>query len=489
MNHGRALAFVPALLAMLGLPAPAEALPEAPAAYCAVYEDMPLCRGRLPECSLCHTSTSHAAWNPYGQSLKEALPQGVSFAGALPSALRAIEADDADSDGFSNLDELSLGTAPGAAASIPETSAGPSGGSEPNPEYAVGRYDAAYAYRRASALYCGRSPSYEEMRPFRDRAADPAHLRTLLHERVETCLSSAYWKKEGLVRIADDRIRPIKNLGQDSQVFIAIPMPSLTGEVRMRSTMGDYRYDYRLWVHALTGNRDARDLLLAQYYVEERPDGTEEVTYEQCPKSDPKATAGGQKLPKEHRAGMITTMWFLTRNTMFTDLPRTTAAAAFRAYLGADISKMQGLRPVAGEPDDVDGMGVDAPRCAVCHSTLDPLAYAFARYSGFSFSPWTVLDLVLAGTMDGEFGTYDDARPKTRMPAWSDAEQQPVLLGSPCRVCVSGPRWPRARTSSRGTSRTRSSCTRSRPSRRERRPPSSTRCGPRCVRTATRPTS
>ena len=80
---------------------------------------------------------------------------------------------------------------------------------------------------------------------------------------------------------------------------------------------------------------------------------------------------------------MLTTQWFLGLNTMFSAMPRTTAAQAYRAYLGADISAGEGLRPVDGEPTDVDNKGVDAAGCAGCHSTLDPLTYPFSRYNGF----------------------------------------------------------------------------------------------------------
>jgi hypothetical protein len=88
-------------------------------------------------------------------------------------------------------------------------------------------------------------------------------------------------------------------------------------------------------------------------------------------------------VPAERRAGMLTTRWNLVANTMFTDVPRTTAAQAYRAYLGLDIAKMEGLEPVGGEPIDYDDKGVDQEVCAACHSTLDPLTYPFSRYNGF----------------------------------------------------------------------------------------------------------
>lgn len=415
----------------VGLASVAWAKPEAPVVYCATYPNAAQCMGKVPACQHCHVSTFPASWNAYGQALQSALDPNRGFGEALPEALMAVEELDSDADGASNLDEIFMGTEPGDGGSSPSDEAAPEAVQRPNPDYRVGEYDPAFAYKRASILYCGHSPSYEAMQPFRDPSAQASQLRQLLHERVQACLDGDYWIGEGLPRLADDRIRPIANLGQDSEVFITIPVESLAGEVKLRSTMGDYRFDYRLWVHALSGSRDARDLLLAQYFVVEHDDGSWALTEDLIPKADQKATAGGQLLERPYRAGMITTMWFLTRNTMFSALPRTTAAAAYRSYLGADISKMEGLIPVAGEPDDIDKKGVDAPRCAVCHSTLDPLAYAFAPYTGFSFSIITVANLLVFGELSGDFGIYDPTRPTTLMPGWSDAEQQPVLFGKP----------------------------------------------------------
>jgi hypothetical protein len=425
---GTPMALAACTLGLQFLENTALARPEGPRAFCTVYMDKPECMGSVPQCSLCHDSTFPATWNSYGLAIKGALGQGA-FEQTLPAALTAIEGQDSDLDGVANGAELAAGTLPGSDLSRPMEQDAGADQLPPNPEYAIGKYDLAYAYKRASVLYCGRSASYEDMRPFRDAAKRPEELKALLHERVEQCLGGEYWLKEGLMRLADDRIRPIRNLGQDAEVFITLPIESLFGEVRLRSTMGDYRFDYRLWTYVLSGNRDARDLLLAQYHVLENPDGSWSTTEELIPKTDEMATAGGQRLEKEYRAGMITTMWFLTRNTMFTDLPRTTAAAAYRSYLGNDISKMQGLIPVAGEPDDIDDKGVDAPRCAACHSTLDPLSYAFASYTGFEFDLFTVTDIIIFGQMDGLFGMYMPDRAVARMPRWSPAEQQPVLLG------------------------------------------------------------
>jgi Protein of unknown function (DUF1585) len=109
---------------------------------------------------------------------------------------------------------------------------------------------------------------------------------------------------------------------------------------------------------------------------------------------------------------------------MFSSLPRVTGAQAYRSYLGADIASNEGLRPVAGEPVDIDDKGVDAPRCANCHSTLDPLSYPFADYEG----------VVISVTVP--FGSYDPGRAKRLMPAWDPARQKASLLGKPVKDLV-----------------------------------------------------
>lgn len=364
---------------------------------------------------MCHDSTYPPAWNKYGLSIIGQMKRDVSFAEALPKALEAVASQDADSDGVVNLDEIKGGTFPGDAQSFwkaPAVQKGPD-----NPSYQVGSYDLAFAYRRASVLYCGQSPSFEEMQALRDPKAKPDQLRAKLHERLNTCLHAAYWRNEGLKRLADNRIRPAKNAGNESNVMIGM----------YRLVIGDYEWDYRLWQYVLTDDRDARDLLLAQYFVREGKDGKWETTEEMIAKTDPTAIAGGQLLEKDKRVGMLTTQWFLARNTMFSELPRTSAAAAYRSYLGADISQTQGLKPVPNEPDDVDNKGVKEARCASCHSTLDPLAYAFTKYEGISTNRGMVE--LPNGERNFPFGVFDEARPTRVIPGWSDDEQQAVIFG------------------------------------------------------------
>lgn len=398
----RALVFSVAALAGTA----AHARPEGPRVFCETYPDVPECAGRVVTCATCHTSPDPPAWNSYGLALLAARGAG-EFADAVPEALRVIEADDADGDGVSNLDEIRLGTRPGDARSVwlpPEDPPGTAW--TPNPWYDVEGYDAAFALRRIMVLYCGQSPTYEQLQDLRGLADDPDAQHVRLHEQLESCLQSAWWEQIGVRELADPKIKPIRAVGADTNVVIS----------GVRVVLADYEWDYRLWRWVLTDDRDLRDLLRAQYHVQEPSPGVlMPVEGVIADPPDSGQIAGGQPLQVDRRAGMLTTQWFLMSNTMFSVLPRTTAAQAYRAYLGMDISLSQGILPVDGEPTDIDHKGVALPACANCHSTLDPLAYAFAYYAGILFPFGT--------------GTYSPTRPLAKMPGWDPEVQQTVLLG------------------------------------------------------------
>ncbi|WP_152629537.1 hypothetical protein [Haliangium ochraceum] len=401
----------PLLLAgvLLGTGSVAQARPGAPAALCQSYGDADVCQGRLPTCATCHTSTAPVSWNAYGDQVRDALAPG-RFDEALADALRAIELDDADGDGVANLDELMLGTEPGDAGDAwPYCESEQSYEKTPSASPLAAGYDFARAFKRIRILYCGQSPSYDELRSFAELAAGPdgpdgpGRAYDALHDELARCLDSAYWRDQALVRLADPRVRPVFAVGASSPIGLII---------------GDYEYDYRLFSYVMTGDRDVRDLLLADYHVERADDGALVPVQGviAVPPDAPEYGGSGQPLVPERRAGMITTQWFLAINTMFSAVPRTTAAQAMRAYLGADIAKEQGIWPIPGEPVDVDEKGVDAPQCASCHSTLDPLSYAFAYYEG----------IVAEGA-----GAYNPARPAQLIPGWRD--NQGMLFGEPVR--------------------------------------------------------
>lgn len=379
----------------------ADARPTVPRLFCDAYPEHPECNGALVTCETCHASTDPMVWNAFGAAVGTALA-GTPVESGLADALRQIEDVDSDGDGVLNLDEIVLGTNPGRAESlwlpIPE----PVGD---NDDYELGLYDVAFAYRRAMVLYCGHSPSYEDLTAIRGKGDDAARAR--LHEDLALCLDGAYWRRTGLRELADPKVKPIASVGADTTVVIA----------GFRVVLADYHWDYRLWRYLMSDDRDMRELLTAQYHVVEDPQtGTLSPIEGVIPTPDPMAIDGGQPLDVQHRAGMLTTQWFLMSNTMFSELPRTTAAQAYRAYLGMDISKHEGIWPVEGEPADVDDRGVAAPACAQCHSTLDPLAYAFAYYTG----------IILEGM---QTGIYVPERPSELIPTWNDAPRVSTVLG------------------------------------------------------------
>lgn len=386
---------------------PAQARPSGPVKFCEAYPSSPDCMGRFATCDTCHTSTEPPAWNQYGASLLAELA-GEDFDAGLPAAMARVEDVDADGDGETNLDEILVGTNPGNAESIwlpvPEVEG------DENPWYAVGSYDPHLAFRRAMTLYCGQSPSYAQRQDF--AALPDDEKREALHHALSICLDGEYWRDLGLRELADKRVRPLFAIGADTNVEIQ----------GIRVALADYWWDYRMWRYILSDDRDLRELLTATYHVDDDGAGGLVPIDGPIPGTFALGT-GGQPLPAEHRAGMLTTQWFLMSNTMFSGLPRTTAAHAYRAFLGMDISKDEGIVPVAGEPLDVDHKGVTEPTCAVCHSTLDPLAYAFAYYRGIT-SP--VQDT----------GTYDPERPAELIPNWDPERQQSMLLGQPVRSVV-----------------------------------------------------
>lgn len=384
----------------MALSSVAEARPTGPRAFCETYPDAPECMGRLIACNECHTSTQPVGWNGYGGTILGAL-DGRPFDEGLPDALRKVEMVDSDGDGLVNIEEIELGTDPGDALSSWMPRPEPEG--EPNPVYDVGYYDPAFAYRRVSLLFCGHSPSYEQMQEF--EGLDVQTQTVVLHDTLSECLESRYWIVEALPELAHPKIRPVQAYGLDTTVQIS----------GRAITLADYNWDYRLWQYVLTGDRDARELLTAKYFVDIDEQGQWKIIEDEVPNPSGRF-GGGQPLPPEHRAGMLTTQWNLLINIMFAGVPRVAAGHAYREYLGLNLSLLEGVRPVAGEPLDIDERGVAQADCAQCHSTLDPLAYGFAAYEGIDLRN---LDRT---------GTFRPERPVERVPGWEEICPTMVIL-------------------------------------------------------------
>ncbi len=372
-----------ALALTLTLAAPAVARPSAPAQFCASYPSAPACAGGPAACGQCHFSPP--ARNDYGAAVAAALAPGAPrplsddvFAAGLAEALAAVEGLDADGDGATNRDEIEAGSSPGDPASRP------AGGCDPALESEGFRpcgYDPRYTFRKVHLDFCGRSATFDENDAFA-RTADP---KAELHAALDRCLRSEAWrgKDGGLWRLAHRKIRPNQSIKSGEG---AGPVP-----------LADYDDDFAFYVYSQIDDHDARDLLVGTYFVARTPGPP--TTYAPF---DPDVIGDvfargedvAQLVDRDHRAGMLTHRWFLMTFTMFTPVPRTTAAQAYRAYLGLDLALLQGLSAVPGEPVDHDRKGVTAPDCATCHATLDPLSYPFSRYEGLDISD----DFDLVGT-------------------------------------------------------------------------------------------
>ncbi len=367
-----------AALLVLLLAAPAWAKPTAPGILCQNYPDAPACAAGEPACTFCHTTPP--ARNAFGSELSKLLlpetPRPLSdedFVMGLPQALKAAEALDSDGDGVTNLDELLAGSYPADQNSQPVGDQCPKEGDK-NGGYDVCNYDPDYVFKKVKYDFCGAPTNFTELEAFR-KNSDP---KKAIHQALDSCLDSFNWQgRDGvLYRMAHKKILPTQSLkgGRDE------------GDV----PLADYDDDYALFVYAHIDNRDIRELLTADYFVEivsENPPMYQ--TFKRTPIEDYQARGedSAQFVAIDRRVGMLTTRWFLMINTMFTPVPRTTAAQAYRAYLGYDIAFMEGLQEVPGEPVDYDQKGVQADACKDCHATLDPLSYPFTRYWGIDGDP------------------------------------------------------------------------------------------------------
>jgi hypothetical protein len=355
-------------------PLSSSAKPIGPTVFCDVYPDAPVCIGGKPACVLCHTSPPER--NAFGTAVAAALLPGTArplsdqqYTEGLPAALQAVEAQDADADGFTNGDEILAGTEPANERSKPVTSGCPPFAR--NPYYDVCFYDRAYVLKKLHLDFCGRSPTPEELDAF--RAMSEQQQDGELDAALDRCLRSEYWtgKDGALWRLAHRKIRPLQAIKSGSGSGI-IPL-------------ADYWDDYNLYVFTHTGDRDVREVLTASYFVSRNdpaPGSGEATSYNLEP------DVQSQTVDRERRAGLLTTRWYLVFNVMFTPLPRTAAAQAYRAFLNLDIARLEGLQPVQGEPVDYDQRGVTYEACVICHSTLDPLSYPFRNYDGLNDFPF-----------------------------------------------------------------------------------------------------
>lgn len=323
-------------------------------------------------CTTCHTAPP--SLNVYGADVAVHLSPDAprplapeAFTAGLTAALRAAEGSDPDEDGYPSGEEIAGGSSPSDALSTPA----PEGCvDEDDDGWELCGYDPAYALRKVMIDVCGRSATMLE----REQAAEAGDARAHLHAVLDRCLDSEAWRGKGgrVWNLANRKVGPLQAVKSGKGVG---PIP-----------LADYDDDYAYFVWTQTDDRDARLVLTGQTFVSARVEGgvTMYEEWDRTPEEDYDLRGYDryQAVVKERRAGLLTHRWFLMSNTMFTAIPRTTAAQAYRAFLGYELSRLEGLFPVPGEPVDYDLRGVAAPACASCHATLDPLAYTFSRYEG-----------------------------------------------------------------------------------------------------------
>jgi hypothetical protein len=335
---------------------------------------MPACAGSVPDCTLCHESAGVAVRNVFGTQIEDAAWPGdgtVSpevFVAELPDALMAVEDLDADGDDYANYEELLAGSDPSDADSIPGGATCEETSNSDEWQYDVCSPDAGYTLRKVMLDVCGHSPTLEELEAVTS-ADDPGEI---IHAALDGCLNTEFWRGPNgvLWQMAHRKIAPLP----------AVKAGANEGGV----PLADYDDDYNLFVWANTDGNDARDMLLAQFVVGRNEGDTTE--YYVMNEAEQASRPGDAQVftPVDRRAGLLTSRWFLVINTMFTAVPRTTAAQAYRSFLGADIAKLEGLiePPPSETLVDYDDKGVLVETCAACHRTLDPMSYPFSRYNG-----------------------------------------------------------------------------------------------------------
>jgi hypothetical protein len=374
------------LLGWLSQAAGVRANPANATALCAVVPNAPACHGGAQaDCATCHTGAP--ALNAYGTCLKAA----IAHSSSVENAISQIMNTDCDGDGRSNGDELKAGTNPGipdatsGANAAPSTAQGSCQARSTASGWNLCGYDYTYAYKRVFQDFCASSPTFAAISQFKQQP--DATKPQIIAQAAANCMQTNAWRGKGglLWDMAAIKVRPLAVIksGDDG------------GDI----PLADYYDDYNLYIYHQLDDADVRGVFTADYYVT-RQDGqtTDYTVVDEVPLNPLKpgvlaVTASfyngvQQFVPKEKRAGVLSTAWTGIGLSMFASIPRTTAAHFYRVYLGLDISKSQGLSDPGNDFQlvDYDNKGVTKPACAACHRTLDALAYPFTTYNGLTFN-------------------------------------------------------------------------------------------------------
>lgn len=337
--------------------------PFMPAQLCQASPGAPACEGGQVACSFCHTPRLPEL-NVFGGDIKKwleqnamKLPESVEGTAELLAGVATL---DSDGDGITNADEIKGGTMPGVTSA--DLSSGRCGG-------VPCVYDHDYAYRRIRNSVCRLPANYEDFATF--KALSAAEKSNKLHDLLDDCMKMNGWRgKNGVVwEIGHYKIRPIGNLklGEDQGMIPAV----------------DYYADYNIFVYTQIDGNDAREMLLADYAVKRVEIGDQTIYTKQTPTR----LTDGIVMQPERRVGLLTSFWNLSVYLNYTGIARVLVAQAFTAFLGVNLAQMQGLQPPPVSESkfrDYDNKGVERPECAVCHTTVDALAYPFRNYNGLT---------------------------------------------------------------------------------------------------------
>lgn len=338
------------------------AMPVGGGLFCAASPEAPACSGSAISCTYCHQSVPPLL-NAYGTDLSNFLGQDKTFPldlAAFNEMLSGTAQLDSDQDGIVNGEEILTGSLPGNGDDRPLSSSCAQTGCAIDPNL---------VYQRIWIGVCGEPVSFDDLETFSKLSTEEKDLK--LHDTLDLCLDSENWiGKDGVVwELGHYKIRPVGSVkfGEDAGIVPIV----------------DYYNDYQIFVYTQIDGNDARNILLADYTVSRAIIGGR-TFYN---KETPSRVRDGQVMQPAYRIGLLTTFWNMGFYLNFTPVARVLVAQAFNAYLGINLSLMQGINPVPTEDSkfrDYDLKGVERPECARCHTTIDPLAYPFRNYNGLT---------------------------------------------------------------------------------------------------------
>lgn len=246
----------------------------------------------------------------------------------------------------------------------------------------------AQTFRKAAIHLAGRLPTAAEVQKVTTEEALDAALDALMKEDVflervremynDTLLTDKYdWYGDGLNLINDDDFPKVEEV-QDSDQYAPI---------RRRASRAVAREPLNLVAYVVQQDRPIKEILTADYVVANPFSGViyDVTTGWANPENENEfkevklKTYDNTEIP---HAGILTTPAFLNRwPTTPTNRSRGRARQVFESFLAFNVLKIS-ERPVdASKITAVDNPTMNSVYCAVCHTTIDPIAGAFRGWA------------------------------------------------------------------------------------------------------------